>query len=131
MEFYQQTNNIFKQQNDIEEQDLTEEFYTLTGQEELVIDNKPRRLKDDQYVYAKRIQKKDGSYKTMIKTSSNGKLFNPVSILGAEKTNTFLDRVCKSNDKFRTVNHKAFEWYIQFLSSKNLGWFYNAEREVD
>lgn len=130
MEFHK-PHNIFNNQSDISEDNLAHEFYTLSGQEDVTIDNKPRRLNDDEIVYAKKIQKKDGSYKNMIKLANNGKLYNPVSVYGQEKTNDFLDRVCKSNNKFRTVNAKAFEWYVQFLSSKNLAFFYNAEREVD
>ena len=130
MEFHQ-PQNIFNNKSDISEDKLSHEFYTLIGQEELTVDHRPRRLNDDDVVYAKKIQKKDGSYKNMIKLSNNGKLYNPVSVYGQEKTNDFLDRVCKSNNKFKTVNAKAFEWYVQFLASKNLAFFYNAEREVD
>lgn len=130
MEFHQPY-NIFNNQSDINEDGLAHEFYTLSGQEDVTIDDRPRRLNDDEIVYAKKIQKKDGSYKNMIKLANNGKLYNPISVYGQEKTNDFLDRVCKSNNKFRTVNAKAFEWYVQFLASKNLAFFYNAEREVD
>ena len=70
-------------------------------------------------------------YKYVIKLSNNGKLYNPISVLGEEKTFTFLDKICRSNNRFKTVNEKAFNWYIQFLRSKNLAWFYNAEREMD
>ena len=82
-------------------------------------------------VYAKKIQRKDGSYKLSIRTGTDGKLYNPMSIYGKEKASTLLDNVCKSNDKFKTVNEKTFTWYTQFLKTKNMAHLYNAEREAE
>jgi hypothetical protein len=130
MDFHQPT-NIYNNDLNIEEDSLNKEYYTLLGEEDFISNECPRRHKDDEKVLAKKIQKKDGSYKTLIKTANNGKLYNPVAIYGQEKTHTFLDRVCRSNEKFRPVNNKAFDWYVKFLSTKNIAWFYNAEREVD
>lgn len=130
MEFHR-PNNIYDEQKNIEDDKLKAEFFTVLGQEQTMLDGKPCRIQEDDMVYAKRTQKKDGSYRNFIKLSSNGKLYNPVSVYGGEKTNNFLDRVCRSNDKFKAVNDKAFNWYVQFLSSKNLAWLHNAEREID
>lgn len=130
MEFHQ-PNNIYDEQKTIDNDKLKSEFFTVIGEEQITVDGKPCRTQEDDMVYAKRLQKKDGSYRNFIKVSSNGKLYNPISVYGSEKTNTFLDSVCRSKDKFKSVNDKAFNWYVQFLSSKNLGWLYNAEREVD
>ena len=131
MAFYQQTDNIYKREANINDEDLTSVFYTLSGQEDSIVDDKPVKATENDEVYAKLLQKKDGSYKHMIRTSADGRLYNPMSIYGQEKTNDFLDRVCKSNDKFKTVNEKSFNWYIQFLTTKNLAWFHNAEREIE
>ena len=131
MAFFQQQDNIYKREANISDEDLTSVFYTLFGQEDELVEDKPIKSIEDDEVYAKLLQKKDGTYKHMIRTSADGKLYNPMSIYGQEKTNDFLDRVCKSNDKFKTVNEKAFNWYVQFLSTKNLGWFHNAEREIE
>lgn len=130
MDFHRPS-SIYNKEVNINDEDLVKEFYTLNDQEEFNINGNSRRHNDDDKVYAKKIQKKDGSFKHMIKTAANGKLYNPVSIYGEEKSNDFLDRICKSNQKFRTVNQKAFQLYLSFLSSQNLGYFYNAEREVD
>jgi hypothetical protein len=131
MAFFQQQDNIYKREMNINDEDLTSTFYTLSGQEDEIIDDKPIKSTESEEVYAKVLQKKDGSYKHMIRTSADGKLYNPVSIYGQEKTNGFLDRICRSNDKFKKVNEKAFNWYVQFLSTKNLSWFHNAEREIE
>lgn len=131
MAFFQQQDNIYKREMNINDEDLTSVFYTLSGQEDEIIDDRPIKSTESEEVYAKVLQKKDGTYKHMIRTSADGKLYNPMSIYGQEKTNDFLDRICKSNDKFKTVNEKAFNWYVQFLTTKNLSWFHNAEREIE
>tara|TARA_Y100000004_G_scaffold158555_1_gene184911 strand:+ start:83 stop:475 length:393 start_codon:yes stop_codon:yes gene_type:complete len=124
-------NNIYKTEDNLNEDLLQQEFFTLSGDEEFVLQETPRRHKADDQVYAKRIQRKDGTYKLSIRTASDGKLYNPMSIYGEEKKSTLLDNVCKSNEKFRTVNPKTFDLYVQFLSSKNLAYLYNAEREAE
>lgn len=132
MDFYHQPNSIYTNDNTKEKVDsFGTDFYTLIGEEEFLADDYPRRYNPDLKVYAKKSQKRDGSFKFMIRTNNNGKLFDPTSVYGKEKYSTFLDRVCKSNDKFRTVNEKAFNWYIKFLRTKNTAWLYNAEREID
>ena len=123
--------NIYKSQGDVKENLLQQEFFTLSGDEEFTLQDTPRRHKEDNQVYAKRLQRKDGTYKLTIRTGTDGKLYNPMSIYGEEKKSTLLDNICKSNEKFRTVNPKAFDLYVQFLSSKNLAYLYNAERESE
>lgn len=129
MDFFQSNNSIFEKQNISEAHQTV--FYTLNGSQDTYTDNIPLRNQEDNLVYAKKYQKIDGSYKYMIKLANNGKLYNPISIYGEEKTNHFLDSVCKSSNKFKTVNEKAFNFYIQFLSSKNIAYYHNAEREID
>lgn len=106
-------------------------FYTIEDHAEFKDENGNHRLSSDgQYVYAKKILREDESIKYSVKTDTKGKLFNPISIYGQEKTNNFLDKTCKDT-KFRTVNFKTFEMYIKFLNTKNLSWLHNAEREAE
>jgi hypothetical protein len=130
MAFYK-PDSIYKSQGDVKEDLLQQEFFTLSGDEEFILQDTPRRHKEDDQVYAKRVQRKDGTYKLTIRAATDGKLYNPISIYGEEKKSTLLDNICKSNEKFRTVNPKTFDLYLQFLSSKNLAYLYNAEREAE
>jgi len=131
MDFFQ-PDNIYKHENSVEDNLLTNEYYTMIGEQDLILDGQPYRNVLDEKVYAKKTQKKDGSYKLSIRTGADGKLYNPIHIYGKEKSNTFLDNVCKSsNDKFKTVNTKTFTWYTQFLTTKNMACLYNAEREAE
>jgi len=124
---FRDNNNIFvSNSSDLEEK---EELFTLLG---LGDESQPSiKIKDPQSknIFAKKIFRKNGSNKFLIKTSSNGKLYNPITIYGQEKENTFLDKICRSNTKFAEVNLKTFNLYLRFLESKNTAWLNNAERE--
>jgi hypothetical protein len=84
---------------------------------------------DSKNIFAKKVIRKNGTKKYLVKNDSNGKLCNPLSIYGQEQEKSFLNRVCRSNNKFVEVNQKTFDWYVKFLSSKNVAWLNNAERE--
>lgn len=108
-------------------------YYTMSGMEDYIDENNHPRLKDpsDKNIFAKKILRHNNSIKYMIKLNAGGKLTNPASIYGFEKEKTFLDKVCRSNSKFKEVNNKVFELYLKFLQSKNTSWLYNAEREAE
>lgn len=128
-DIFHTTNNIFNQVDPYAEAEV-EELFTLNGMEDFAHNGcYMLKDKDSENVFAKKILRKNGTYKYMIRLSSNGKLFNPVSIYGQEQDNSFLNRVCRSNNKFTEVNSKTFDWYTKFLNSKNVAWLNNAERE--
>jgi hypothetical protein len=54
-----------------------------------------------------------------------------MSIYGQENNSTFLDRVCRASGKFKDVNYKTFDLYVNFLKTKNVAWLHNAEREAE
>lgn len=108
------------------------EYYALVGTGDYVDSSNNTRVNtnDTNKILAKKILREDGSTRYLIKITNAGKLYNPISIYGQEKTNTFLDRVCKTESKFRDVNAKAFNLYLSFLNTKNLSYLHNAEREL-
>jgi hypothetical protein len=106
------------------------EYYTVRGNESFVdVSGRPRASDDDGSVLAKRIIRKNGTIKYTIRLGNNGKFYNPISIYGQEKTNTFLNRICRSNDRFKEVGQKVFNMYLEFLNTKNISLLINAERE--
>lgn len=131
MDCFHQPHSIYKNEEDLHVSTSATDFFTLMGEEEFLADDYPRRYNEDAKVYAKKTQKRDGSFRFMIRTNNNGKFYDPTSVYGKEKHSSFLDRVCKSNDKFRSVNEKTFGWYLKFLRTKNTAWLHNAEREAD
>jgi hypothetical protein len=106
------------------------EFYSLRGNEEFIDDSDRSRVNtENNNVLAKKITRKNGTIKYSIRLGNNGKFYNPVSIYGQEKDSTFLNRICRSNDKFKEVGPKVFNMYLEFLNTKNTSWLINAERE--
>jgi hypothetical protein len=104
--------------------------YTLSGSHALSEDSDLLTINNEQ-VCAKIVHRIDATKKYMIRLDSNNKFFNPVSIYGTEKNKTFLDRICRSNQKFSEVSEKVFSLYTKFLSTKNILWLNNAEREAE
>jgi len=123
--------NNFIHENKKQENSTLNEFYSTIGNEDFIDKNNNPRVsnENDTRVIAKKIYRDDGSLRFSIKCDG-GKFVNPFSIYGSKKDNTFLDRVCKSNDKFKEVNLKVFDMYIKFLKTKNTAWLNNAEREA-
>jgi hypothetical protein len=114
------------------DEDIVAEFFTLSGMEDFLdTEDYPRAKVESDSVFAKRTKRKNGTTKYTIRLSNTGKLYNPVSILGQETNNSFLNRVCRSNNKFAEVNQKVFNWYVKFLQTKNVAWLNNAEREKE
>jgi hypothetical protein len=107
------------------------EYYCMTGSEDFIDnDNNPRKKIDSKDVVAKRIQKTDNPTQYFIKISNANKLFNPLKSGLDDRSYSIVDNVCRPSDKFKTVNEKVFNMYLQFLSSKNISWLNQAERET-
>lgn len=109
----------------------TEQLYTMLGQEEYLDKDQSPRTETENIAYAKKIIRVDGSIKYLIRTGMDKKLYNPLSPIDKESNRAFLDRVSRSNDRFRSVSQKTFNWYMQFLQTKNTAWLHNAEREAE
>jgi len=120
-------------QNQEVETNKKNEYYCVVGSQEFLDESNNPRVKneDDSRVLAKRIYRDDGTSRLSIKLSNTGKIQNPLSIFGIEKQTTFLDRVCRSQNKFKEVNMKVFNFYLSFLRTKNVAWLHNAEREME
>lgn len=122
---------IFSVNKNKQEEKKEDEFYTIEGNEDSKdINGNPRIIKENKNVCAKKLFRSDGSYRFYIRLSNNGSLYNPISVYGEEKNSTFLDRVVREGFKFKEVNNKVFDMYLNFLRTKNIAWYYNTEREM-
>ena len=129
MSIFQPSHIFSSSHNQADEQEI---LYTISGQEDFLDKQELPRLKtNSDKTCAKHVTRIDGSIKYLIRTGLDKKLYNPLSPIDKESNRSFLDRVSRSNDRFRMVNQKAFEWYLKFLQSKNVSWLYNAEREAE
>lgn len=122
-------NYIFSQ--DIHKPETSEEYYTLIGMEDFLdTNNLPKLNQLTDNTFAKKIIRDDGSIRYSIKLNTSGKFHNPIAMYQDNKNQTFLDRVCRSSDKFTNVSYKVFNLYTNFLKTKNIAWLNNAEREA-
>ena len=129
MSYIYKPTHIFSKQNS--EQASVIELFTLVGNEDFIDDDgHPQIRVDDKRTYAKKTSRVDGSIKYSIRMGTDKKLYNPVSPIDKDSNSVLLDKVSRSNDRFRSVNKKTFDWYLEFLASKNTAWLHNAEREA-
>ena len=106
------------------------EYYTFADLGDFIdTDGNNRAKEENDSVVAKKTTRKNGSIKYTIRLGNDSKLCNPASIYDNKQDHTFLDRICRSNDRFKQVNLKVFNLYLQFLKTKNTAWLNNAERE--
>jgi hypothetical protein len=106
------------------------EFFTSKDSADFIDEQGyPRSKSDSNSVFAKKNIRKNGSHKYSIRMGNNGKFFNPFSIYDKEHDNIFINKICRSSDKFKEVNIKVFGFYMEFLNTKNIAWLNNAERE--
>ena len=121
---------MFQQPESVASTGSTEEFYTIISNHDYIDDqDNPRTKTLNNKTLAKKITRDDGTIRYTIKLSNNSKLYNPISIYGQEKQQNFLDKICRSSDRFKEVNLKTFELYLSFLKSRNISYLNNAERE--
>jgi hypothetical protein len=126
---------IFNPDNIYQKEKMTQEesyeYYLPVGLEEYMDNGYPRSKSDSENVCAKKITRVDGSVKYLIKLDRTSKLFDPYSKYDKDYADQkFLNSVCRTDNRFKEVNEKAFQFYTRFLSLKNHALLQNAEREI-
>jgi hypothetical protein len=126
-------NCIFVQDKNKEHNELSEVnsiYYTILGDHDF-IDSKdrPQAKKESAKVVAKCIYKNE-SNKFYIKVGTYGKIFNPIGLFSEGKSEKFVAKIGRKEFEFKEVNQKVFDLYLNFLSTKNIAWLNNAEREM-
>jgi hypothetical protein len=116
---------------DENKQDTSEyKFYCLVGDEDFLdLSGNPMTKTDNNKVLAKKITKTNNASQYFIRLATNNKLYNPISQVGEDKSTSIIDNTCRPTNRFTAVNQTVFDYYLQFLSSKNLLWLNKAERE--
>jgi hypothetical protein len=123
---------IFKPKDNVEsiQQERATSYYTIFGQHDFIdSSNRPRVKTDSSDVFAKLIANQSGR-KFFIKIGTYGKVFNPIGMYSEGQNNKFLSKIGRQEWQFKEVNEKTFDLYLNFLSTKNIAWLSNAEREL-
>lgn len=106
-----------------------EKYFTILGNHDyLDQDNRPRTNAESPNTFAKSIAK-DSVTKFFIKVGTYGKIYNPMGMFSEGKENKFNAKIGKKEFDYKQVNKRIFDLYVTFLSTKNIAWLNNAERE--
>jgi hypothetical protein len=124
------SNFIFEQRNQSETQKKIE-YFAMLGDHDFIDDlNRPRCNKENPSVVAKTIQTNNNPPRFYIKIGTYGKIYNPIGLYSEGKNSKFLSKIGRKEWEFKEVNQKIFDLYTNFLTTKNLAWLNNAEREL-
>lgn len=117
--------------NKTEENNSTEsKFFTILGDHDFIDDqNRPRTNNESQSTLAKE-HITNNQIKYYIKIGTYNRIFNPMGMFSEGKNNKFIPKIGRNEFNFKQVNKSIFDMYINFLSTKNLAWLNNAEREM-
>lgn len=125
-------NCIFTQDktNTDKQESSTTEYYSLLGEHDFIdTNNKPRTNKENKSTLAKCVIE-DSNKRFYIKTGTYGKIYNPMGMFSEGKSEKFLSKIGRKEYNFKQVNQQIFDMYLNFLSTKNIAWLNNAEREM-
>lgn len=119
---------MFLQNNTTTQRDV--ECFTILGQQDyLDSDNRPK-LKDETKCLAKSVTIDNRPTKYYIRVGTYGKVYNPIGLYSEGHSEKFLSKMGKKQFEFKEVNKTIFDYYIKFLTTKNIAWLNHAEREM-
>lgn len=122
-------NFIFKQNINLDDSNnhtTPAKYYAVLGNHDYIDENNnPRSLEENKSTLAKNVNNK-----LYIKIGPYGRIFNPMGMFSEGRDNKFAAKTGKNEYSFKQVNQKVFDMYLNFLSTKNLAWLNNAEREM-
>lgn len=112
-------------------ENIVSQNYCLIGSEDFLdMNGHPVTSTDNENTLAKTIQRNNDPMQYFIRLSNNNKLYNPLSPIGDDRHTSVIDNACRPTNRFVAVNSMVFNYYLQFLSSKNILWLNKAEREM-
>jgi hypothetical protein len=107
------------------------EYFTILGDHDFLDDNdRPQSKTENNKVVAKSVRTDDKPTRFYIKIGTYGKIYNPIGLYSEGKNTKFLSKIGRKQFEFKEVNQKIFDLYLNFLTTKNLAWLNNAEREL-
>jgi hypothetical protein len=123
--------NLFFQSN-TNPSEKTYEYFTILGDHDYLDDNnRPRVDTENNKVVAKTSTTDNKPTRYYIKVGTYGKIFNPIGLFSEGQNTKFLSKIGRKQFEFKEVNQRVFEFYTNFLSTKNIAWLNNAERELN
>lgn len=108
------------------------EYFTILGDHDYLDGNKrPRATEENNKVVAKTSTTDNRPTRYYIKVGTYGKIYNPIGLYSEGQNTKFLSKIGRKQFEFKEVNQRVFDFYLNFLSTKNMAWLNNAEREIN
>lgn len=124
-------NNLFFQQN-VDPPNKVYAYYTILGDHDFLDENsKPRAEEENNKVVAKTATTDNKPTRYYIKVGTYGKIYNPIGLYSEGNNSKFLSKIGRKQFEFKEVNSQIFDLYLNFLTTKNIAWLNNAERELN
>lgn len=120
---------IFQQPD---KQNLDEnKFYAFSDNHDFIDEENNYRSNSEnsEKTLAKILHRQDDTKKFMIRVDYTYKPYNPISVYGDRVAYRGKDQT-RPTSKFINVNQNAFNMYLKFLTTKNISWLHNTEREM-
>lgn len=110
--------------------------YTMSGKQDFLDEDGYPRLNDlsgkkaeDRHEAHAKVLPDGDKTKFFAKIGRHGKLYNPIGMYSEGTSAKHVKHAGRPEWVFREVTKKVFDYYIQFLKTKNAAWLNNAERE--
>ena len=126
---------IINKDKDPEELERKETIYTMIGNQDYVENEYPcleltsTEAEESPDAHAMRIEI-GNRVKYYAKRGRHGKLFNPIGMYSEGMASKRLGHAGKLEWRFIEIKKRAFEFYRDFLKTRNLAYLNNAEREL-
>lgn len=119
---------MFLQNNNTTQRDV--ECFTVLGNQEYFDDQDRPRINNEDKALAKSVSIDGRPTRYYIKVGTYGKIYNPIGLYTEGHSEKFLAKIGRKQFEYKEVNQKIFDMYVNFLTTKNLAWLNNAEREM-
>ena len=107
------------------------EYFSIFGDHDFLDKNeRPRTSEENEKTVAKAVSTDGKPKRFYIKIGTYGKIYNPIGLYSEGMNSKFLSKIGRKQFEFKEVNQKVFDLYVNFLTTKNLAWLNNAEREM-
>lgn len=117
-------------QNNTQKDTREVECYTILGSHEYLDKSNKPRIDNEDKALAKCVHVGDKPARFYIKVGTYGKIYNPIGLYSEGKSEKFLAKIGRKQFEYKEVNQKVFDMYVTFLTTKNIAWLNNAEREL-
>ena len=118
-------------------EERTGTVYTVIGKEDYIEEDSGlpclkvalEEAKANPYAHAMKIEGEAGT-RCFVKQGAYGKLFNPLGLYSEGRESRMRSHTGRLEWELKEVKEKVFNFYVNFLRTKNLFYITNAEREL-